>query len=88
MTTSLTTVFIVYIHRYIDWLTKKTKTHVVHWSVNERISEPMIHRDCLVYKKRSFPFVSVFVIETFHRSYSHIYLTKNLINGSYKTNRT
>lgn len=33
--TSLTTVFIVHTHTYIDWLIKKTKTHVVHWSVSD-----------------------------------------------------
>jgi hypothetical protein len=44
ITTSLTTVFIVNIDRYIDWLNKKTKTHVSHWSVNDHITEPIVHR--------------------------------------------
>jgi hypothetical protein len=42
--TSLTTVFIVNIDSDIDWLNKKTKTHVSHWSVNDHIIEPIVHR--------------------------------------------
>ncbi len=42
--TSLTTVFIVNIDSDIDWLNKKTKNHVSHWSVNDHIIEPIVHR--------------------------------------------
>ncbi len=42
--TSLTTVFIVNIDIDIDWLNKKTKTHLSHWSVNDLIIEPIVHR--------------------------------------------
>jgi hypothetical protein len=41
--TRLTTVFIVETCKYIDWFIKQTKTHVVHWSVNDDISGPIIH---------------------------------------------
>ena len=41
--TSFTTGFIAVPDRSTDWLTKKTKTQISHWSVNDGASEPMVH---------------------------------------------